>query len=109
MDPVSIMWAVITKKASVFFSGFLGAVVSLKFTQGLTIKSGFVTVLFGAVLAQYTANGVASRFDLLEYQETIGFLIGLFGLSFCAAVIKMFKDADLWSLVKSKWDSWGAK
>ena len=109
MDPVSIMWAVITKKVSVFFAGFLGAVVSLKFTQGLTIKSGFITVLFGAVLAQYTAHGVASHFDLLEYQETIGFLIGLFGLSFCAAVIKMFKDADLWSLVKSKWDSLGTK
>lgn len=109
MDYFTLLWALATKKGGVMCAGFFGALVSLKWAEGLTVKSGAVTISFGVILAQFLSESLAKRFDLMEYVLTIAFLVGLFGLSFCAAVIKAFKDADLWSLIKSKWDSWSTK
>ena len=109
MDYFTLLWALATKKGGVMCAGFFGALVSLKWTEGLTVKSGAVTISFGVILAQFLSESLAKRFDVMEYVLTIAFLVGLFGLSFCATVIKAFKDADLWSLIKSKWDSWSTK
>ena len=109
MDYFTLLWALATKKGGVMCAGFFGALVSLKWAEGLTVKSGAVTISFGVILAQFLSESLAKRFDVMEYVLTIAFLVGLFGLSFCATVIKAFKDADLWSLIKSKWDSWSTK
>ena len=109
MDYFNLLWALATKKGGVMCAGFFGALVSLKWAEGLTVKSGAVTISFGVILAQFLSESLAKRFDVMEYVLTVAFLVGLFGLSFCATVIKAFKDADLWSLIKSKWDSWSTK
>ena len=109
MDYFTLLWALATKKGGVMCAGFFGALVSLKWAEGLTVKSGAVTISFGVILAQFLSESLAKRFDVMEYVLTVAFLVGLFGLSFCATVIKAFKDADLWSLIKSKWDSWSTK
>lgn len=90
-----------TTKA-VVIAGLVGSLLSLGFIDGMTKKQRVVAVCSGMVMAHYLAPLIAFIFHEENYQETIGFLVGLFGMSVVAALFRAIQNSDLWSLVKRR-------
>lgn len=90
-----------TPKA-VLIAGLLGSVLSLNFVNDMGIKQKVIAVVFGMVMAHYLTPLIAHVFDEKDYQDTIGFLTGLFGMSINAAVFKAIKRSDIWGLLRSR-------
>lgn len=88
---------------AVVIAGFVGSVLSLAFVDQMTKRQRIVAVISGMVMAHYLAPMIAFLFNEEKYQETIGFLVGLFGMSGVAAIFRGVKNADLWSLVKRRY------
>lgn len=89
-----------------FVAGVFGAVVSLKFLPDMHgAWERLCMVSSGALVAGYTAPIAVAFFDMKSQggESSVTFLIGLFGMSIAAAVIKMIRDAALWDLVKARW------
>lgn len=86
----------------VVIAGFLGGVLSMSFVDGMSKRQRVVAIISGAVMAHYTSPLIASLFDSGDYQETIGFLVGLFGMSICSAIFRAIKDSDLWALFEKR-------
>lgn len=109
-DPItSVVSAFLTKKFGVVFSGFIGAIISLKFVDGLSLKARAFNVFCGVSLAYYITEYVVDRFGVGAYRDAVACLIGLFGLSACAAVFKMFNEMDLWAAIKDAISLWRSK
>lgn len=109
-DPATgILSAFLTKKFGVVFSGFIGAIISLKFVDGLSLKARAFNVFCGVSLAYYITEYVVDRFGVGAYRDAVACLIGLFGLSACAAVFKMFNEMDLWAAIKDAIFLWRSK
>lgn len=80
-------------KGSAAIGGMVGALISLKFAEGLTIKSKFLMFLCGMSLAGYTTPLAAHFFSIgSDYFGGIGLLIGLFGMALVSAIIKSIPD-----------------
>lgn len=80
-------------KLATLVGGFLGALVSLKFIDGLGRWQRGTTVLAGAVASAYVTPLILAGFDLSGHLEgAVAFLVGLFGMSFGGAVIKAMPD-----------------
>jgi hypothetical protein len=109
MEFLTSLWTFMTKHGGVVLAAFFGGLVSTKFSEGLTLKSGMVNIGFGMIMAQFLSYPIARRYEIEEYVLSIAFLVGLFGLSACAAINRFWKEADLWALIKSKIESWGSK
>ena len=76
-------------KYATLIGGFLGALVSLKFIEGMSVWSRASTVLAGALVAAYLTPVVVEWMELSAKMEGgIAFLVGLFGMSMAGAVIK---------------------
>lgn len=90
------------KMAAVAVAGFLGSVLSLSFIDDLGKKQRIGAVVAGIISAHYLAPLIAHVFNEEAYVETIGFLVGLFGMSIMAAVFRAIKNSDLWGLVKRR-------
>lgn len=88
---------------AVIIAGLLGSLLSLAFIKSMTRKQQCVAVLSGCVMAHYLAPLIAFLLHEENYAETIGFLVGLFGMSICAAVFRAIQNSDLWALVKRRW------
>ena len=74
--------------------GFLGALVSLRFITTLSVWQRCATVFGGMLCAAYVTPLVMSAIDLnLRQEGAIAFLIGLFGMSFAAAVVTEIPSA----------------
>ena len=84
-----------------FIVGFLGAVVSLKGTPGLTWKERAVNVASGTLMAGFLSPALTEYFALTTpaMQSAAAFVVGLFGLNMTAAVGQWIKGADLSLLV----------
>lgn len=88
-----------------FFVGLIGAVVSLAYLPEMKTKGQrAMTALGGACCANWCAPLVVSWFGVQSAggEASIAFLIGLFGMSLAAAVIKIITDGSLWQVVKSR-------
>lgn len=88
-----------------FLAGVFGAVVSLRFVPDMkTTGQRLSMVLSGALVAGYTAPLTVALFEVKGQgaEASLSFLIGLFGMSLAAAVIKMINDGAFGELVKSK-------
>jgi hypothetical protein len=73
--------------------GFLGALVSLKFIEGLTILARATTVVSGMLAAAYVTPLVLTTGGLSDKIEgAIAFLIGVFGMSLAGALIKAWPE-----------------
>jgi hypothetical protein len=73
--------------------GFFGALVSLKFIEGLSVKQRPTTVLAGTIVSAYITPVIVSYLELsLKLEGGIAFLCGLFGMSFTGAVIKAMPE-----------------
>lgn len=73
--------------------GFLGALVSLKFIEGLNVWQRAGTVLGGMLSAAYVTPLVIIVVELSPKAESaVAFLIGVFGMSVAAAVVKAMPE-----------------
>lgn len=73
--------------------GFFGALVSLKFIDGLNAWQRGTTVLAGTVVSAYVSPLIASWLELTpKIEGGVAFLCGLFGMSFTGAVIKAMPE-----------------
>ena len=87
-----------TPKA-VVLAGLCGSLLSLSFVDDMGVRQRIAAVLSGIVMSHYVAPFIAKVFNEDNFVETIGFLVGLFGMSICAAVFRAIKISDLWGLV----------
>jgi hypothetical protein len=91
-------------KYATLVGGFFGALVSLKFIEGLGTKQRATTVLAGTLVSAYVTPIVVSYLELTPKMEGgIAFLCGLFGMSLTGAIIKAIPE---WlAAAKDKWAS----
>lgn len=105
-DPITAttgIWITLKSNLASLVAGVLGAAVSLKFASpNLANWEKVTTVLSGALLAHFLSPLVAAYLELGTYVETVGFLIGLFGLSLCAAILEIIKKTDITSIIKGR-------
>lgn len=95
-------WPTFDNHKAVIIAGFLGSVLSLSFVDHMSRKQRAVAVVSGVILAHYIAPLISHIFNEESYVETIGFLVGLFGMSITAAVFRAIKHSDLWGLIKRR-------
>lgn len=74
----------------------------MKFVDGMTYKQRGFAILSGAVMAHYLTPVLSFYFASGNYEETIGFLIGLFGMSICGALFRAILKSDVWDLVERR-------
>lgn len=96
----SITWD--TPKA-VIVAGFIGGLISLSFIDGMGPKRRLVALLTGIAMAHYLTPLIAFLANEDKYQETIGFLVGLFGMSICAAIFRAIQQSNLWAFILRRW------
>lgn len=91
---------------AVIIAGLVGSFLSLSFMgEGISPKQQIFSVLTGGVLAFYLAPFIAFLFHEDDFKAPIGFLVGLFGMSVCAAVFRAIKNSDLWGLIKKRFST----
>jgi hypothetical protein len=74
-------------------AGFLGALISLKFVEGLTMAQRGTTVAAGALVAAYCTPLTVELLSLsMKMEGAIAFLGGLFGMSLSGAAIKAIPE-----------------
>lgn len=74
-------------------AGFFGALISLKFIEGLSIWQRASTVLAGAVIAAYCTPLTVEVLSLsAKLEGAVAFLGGLFGMSIAGAMIKAIPE-----------------
>lgn len=87
---------------AVILAGFVGGVLSMSFVDGMNKTQRLVAIISGMAMAHYLAPLIAFLFHEEQYQETIGFLIGLFGMSVCSAIFRSIKNSDMWALIQQR-------
>ena len=87
-------------------AGLIGGIVSLRFfadAATMSFCSKLVIAASGAAIANYLTEGFMSYFSVKSGMEgAIGFLLGLFGMSVTAAIIKGIGETDWASLIKNR-------
>jgi hypothetical protein len=80
-------------KVAALVGGFFGALVSLKFIEGLGKAQRATTVLAGTIVSAYITPLAVTYLELSPKLEGgIAFLCGLFGMSFTGAIIKAMPE-----------------
>jgi len=90
-----------TTKA-VALAGLIGSVLSLSFIEDMGKRQRCTSVVAGIIMAHYLSPLIANLFHEGDYEPTVGFLVGLFGMSICASIFRAIKTSDLWGLVKTR-------
>lgn len=88
---------------AIVIAGLLGSLLSLSFIDGMGKRQRFVAVMAGTVMAHYLTPLIAHMYAEDNYAETIGFLIGLFGMSITAAIFRAIQSSDLWNFIMRRW------
>lgn len=94
----------LTKGATI--GGFFGALVSLKFIEGLFWWQRIPTVFAGMMAAAYCTPLVMEMFTIsVKTEAAIAFLIGVFGMSLMGAVVKALPELSTAAInyVKERW------
>lgn len=86
----------------VLIAALVGGVISMRFVDDMSRKERLFAIISGCAMAHYIAPLIASLFAEGQYEETMGFLIGLFGMSICSTVFKAIKNSDLWGLIEKR-------
>lgn len=88
---------------SPFALGAAGAVVALKFAPGATWVERATNVLAGSLCAGIGAPVLTDwlRVSSPGAQSFVAFVVGLFGLSLCAAIVQGLKDIKLGDVAAS--------
>lgn len=86
LEAVGLKWLTV-------MAGFIGAVISLKFIEGLSLRQRASTVIAGALVAGYCTPLTVELLNLSARLEgPIAFLGGLFGMSIAGALIKAIPE-----------------
>jgi FtsH-binding integral membrane protein len=88
---------------AIVIAGLLGSLMSLTFIDGMGKRQRFVAVMAGTIMAHYLTPLIAHMYAEDNYAETIGFLIGLFGMSITAAIFRAIQSSDLWNFIMRRW------
>jgi hypothetical protein len=85
-------------------AALFGALVAIPFHDELKTRRGFVVFVLTGVACGYFLTGMAARYFSIQPESAggVGFLLGAFGGSMISAVVRAFRDADLWALVKAR-------
>lgn len=76
-------------------AGAVGSFISLRFFDGLTMYERWVTFIGGWGIASYGGPPMTSYLELGEKAELfVTLLLGLFGMSIAAALIKVIRETD---------------
>ena len=100
MDPAEIH---IDSTKSVLIAGFIGSILSINFIVDMDRKQRIIAVISGVAMAHYVAPLIANLFHEENYEATLGFLVGLFGMSLCASIFRAIRNSDLWGLVAKRY------
>lgn len=93
-------WAAFGLKIANVMAGAVGAFVSLRFFDKLTTGQKWTTFLGGWGLAAYGGPPLTEYFALAPKLEVgMTLVIGLFGMSFAAAIIKAIRDVPWATLI----------
>lgn len=90
---------------AIAIAGLLGSLLSLSFVDGMGKRQRAVAVLAGTVMAHYLTPLIAHMYAEDNYAETIGFLIGLFGMSITAAIFRAIQSSNIWNFIMRRWGS----
>lgn len=99
-DP-SKLWAYV----EVWVAGAVGAAASIRFSDDInTFGKRLTAIASGAAAAHYLTPMVMDHLDITTTGAGgVSFLLGLFGMSIAASIIRAIKNADLWAFVRSRW------
>ena len=91
-------------KLQVIVAGAVGAFISLRFFEGLSTGERWLTFMGGWGTAAYTTGILHEYLELksIASETGIALLIGLFGMSIVAAIIKVIRETNWTSIVKRK-------
>ena len=90
-------------KIPTLLAGLAGGLSSLRFISDLSHWQKATCVIFGGVQADYFAPFIADYFGSPQHETTIGYAVGLFGLSLTAAIFDALKKANLWQLIFNRY------
>jgi hypothetical protein len=80
-------------KVATLVGGFFGALVSLKFIEGLSTRQRGSTVLAGTIVSAYITPIAVEFLEITPKLEGgIAFILGLFGMSLTGAIIKALPE-----------------
>lgn len=91
-------------KLQVVVAGAIGAFISLRFFEGLTTAERWLTFAGGWAMAAYL-TGLAHEYAELKSTTTetgIALLLGMFGMSIAAALIKLIRSVDWGGIIKGR-------
>ena len=91
-----------TPKA-IILAGLFGSLLSLSFIDNMGLRQRSMAILAGMGMAHYLAPLIAHIFSQDNFEETIGFLVGLFGMSITAAIFRAIQNSNLWGFVMGRW------
>lgn len=87
-------------------AGLIGSIVASFWHRDDLVgrKSWVIFIFSGAVCAHYLTGLVSSYFGIVEPRSVagVGFLLGTFGGSLIAAIIRAIKAADLWAFIRQR-------
>lgn len=85
--------------------GAVGALISLKFADGLKLGGKLFMFFCGISLASFTTPVAAHYFSVgVNFYGGIGLLIGLFGMALVAALMRAIEEA--WATVRDAVKEW---
>ena len=73
---------------AIILAGLFGSLLSLRFIDNMGLRQRSMAILAGMGMAHYLAPLIAHIFSQDNFEETIGFLVGLFGMSITAAIFR---------------------
>lgn len=103
MDAVEALLGALGLTLKTLVAGAVGAFVSLRFFEGLSPWERWTTFLGGWAIAAYLTTPVTSYLELPAKVEVgISLLLGLFGMSLAAALMRVVRETDWISMLKRK-------
>lgn len=90
--------AYIGVKASTFMAGTFGAMVSMAVISG-PVWYRVCLFMGGLVSSAYVTPLVVNSFELAKSENAVAFLVGMFGMSIAAAIIRTVQDVNFDSLM----------
>lgn len=104
LGPVEAFFSALGLKLQVVVAGAIGAFISLRFFDGLGTRDRWLTFVGGWALASYLTGLAHEYFELktVSAETGIALLVGLFGMSVVAALIKVIRETDWIGIVKRR-------
>jgi len=92
-------------KLKVVAAGAVGAFMSLRFFEGLSLWERWFTFISGLALASYIAVPFAALMGVTTdaMEQGVSLLIGVMGMAIVSAILKVARDTDWAGIIKSRY------